>query len=197
MSRIHLLLIIVIGQIGPAQGNLHVATLATTYSHSTPLPRKLHPAPVRHPSKKYFAYQPTCSDLKDDRCQMVDSYQNCGFCITQSYPLKGYGCPYTRTYTKQGSAKKRYATYDVEIEPECDCGGVYITEGHACPSCDTLSTQLLDCAGIESFDGETDVPQECLEALQISNKFLQDCGILNPPKPAKKVVIVQPTKRGI
>eukprot|EP01026_Neomeris_dumetosa_P000282 TRINITY_DN1006_c0_g1_i3.p2 TRINITY_DN1006_c0_g1~~TRINITY_DN1006_c0_g1_i3.p2 ORF type:complete len:311 (-),score=45.43 TRINITY_DN1006_c0_g1_i3:279-1211(-) len=166
---------------------------------------KSKPTPVVKPapSKYYVTQKPTCVDVKDDICFAIDTYDKCGFCLLNKYPIKGHGCPYIETYVKKGD-KKSGDDYEVRIEPKCKCDGVLILDGKACPSCDTLLAKILKCAGKKKTSGAIEIPQRCLKEVGVTKEVLVKCGLLKKPdpKPAKKDVVVvypdhKPSKKNV
>eukprot|EP01026_Neomeris_dumetosa_P017868 TRINITY_DN1695_c0_g1_i11.p1 TRINITY_DN1695_c0_g1~~TRINITY_DN1695_c0_g1_i11.p1 ORF type:complete len:295 (+),score=46.56 TRINITY_DN1695_c0_g1_i11:218-1102(+) len=137
---------------------------------------------VKPAKKGYYHPLPVCEHIKD-KCEAIKEYKKCGYCYTQKYPTKGYGCSYTeQVITKKvGGSKKEYK-YETVITPTCKCEGVYIIDAHACPTCDTLLAELLLCAGVKDAkrNDEIKIPQSCLKATGVTEKILLDCGFLKP-----------------
>eukprot|EP01026_Neomeris_dumetosa_P042029 TRINITY_DN348_c0_g1_i14.p1 TRINITY_DN348_c0_g1~~TRINITY_DN348_c0_g1_i14.p1 ORF type:complete len:317 (+),score=37.56 TRINITY_DN348_c0_g1_i14:108-1058(+) len=157
------------------------------YPSSKPTHYKTH-IPVPVPQKVYTKQDPICEDIKDDKCYGIHEYKKCGFCVQSKYPTKGYGCSYTEEVIlkKKGDSKKEYE-YETKIVPKCDCDSVYIIDGYACPSCDSLLKEILTCAGTKSKVGEVEIPEKCLKQVGVSEKELIKCGFLAVPKPQKVV----------
>eukprot|EP01024_Parvocaulis_polyphysoides_P014089 TRINITY_DN1566_c0_g1_i18.p1 TRINITY_DN1566_c0_g1~~TRINITY_DN1566_c0_g1_i18.p1 ORF type:complete len:281 (+),score=51.52 TRINITY_DN1566_c0_g1_i18:122-964(+) len=147
-------------------------------------------------SKAYVAKKPTCDDIKDDKCYNIDTYKKCGFCVEKKYPLYGYGCSYVEEKVKKvkESGKKSVEDYEVKIVPKCDCKGVFILEGKACPNCDSLLVELLACAGVKKATGKIEIPEKCLKQLHVDEKYLKECGYYDKPEANKKVVVLPEKK---
>eukprot|EP01025_Chloroclados_australasicus_P008475 TRINITY_DN1300_c0_g1_i5.p2 TRINITY_DN1300_c0_g1~~TRINITY_DN1300_c0_g1_i5.p2 ORF type:complete len:368 (-),score=48.47 TRINITY_DN1300_c0_g1_i5:486-1454(-) len=144
-------------------------------------PVKYHPVPV--PTKKVVKSEPKCEDVYD--CYKMDTVKYCGYCIQEKYPTKGYGCVYEEVYGKR----------DTEYVPKCTCDGSFIYKKSACPSCDSVLVELLECAGKQHASDKVEIPEDCLKKVVVSLQYLEECGYSyhpDSPTPSKKVVVYTP-----
>eukprot|EP01023_Acetabularia_acetabulum_P049033 TRINITY_DN520_c0_g1_i7.p1 TRINITY_DN520_c0_g1~~TRINITY_DN520_c0_g1_i7.p1 ORF type:complete len:287 (-),score=73.50 TRINITY_DN520_c0_g1_i7:171-1031(-) len=177
------------------------STIITATGPSTPAPK---PTPKPKPAAKprvvtqvlSLPQFPVCSAIKDKECPKIDNFKYCGFCIIQSYPVKGFACEYTKTYVPK--AGKNYANeYEELISPLCKCDGKFILEAKECPSCDKLLAVLLKCAGFKKSSGVIEIPQKCLKQVGATEKILKACGFLGAPKVAPKPVVIVDQKKPV
>eukprot|EP01024_Parvocaulis_polyphysoides_P021398 TRINITY_DN20119_c0_g1_i3.p1 TRINITY_DN20119_c0_g1~~TRINITY_DN20119_c0_g1_i3.p1 ORF type:complete len:334 (+),score=42.69 TRINITY_DN20119_c0_g1_i3:102-1004(+) len=159
---------------------------------STPKPNLITEVTVVKPAQKaYYHPLPVCEHIKDN-CKAIVEYSKCGYCYTQKYPTKGYGCSYTEevVYKKKGDSKKK-DEYETIITPHCHCEGTYIIDAKVCPSCDTLLVELLKCAGIEHTNKlvEVKIPEKCVKAVGVTEKILLECKFLKAATVEKTAVV--------
>eukprot|EP01025_Chloroclados_australasicus_P001277 TRINITY_DN1035_c0_g1_i1.p1 TRINITY_DN1035_c0_g1~~TRINITY_DN1035_c0_g1_i1.p1 ORF type:complete len:360 (+),score=96.02 TRINITY_DN1035_c0_g1_i1:181-1260(+) len=151
--------------------------------------------------------EPTCADVKDETCPAMAEFDNCGYCIIQKYPLVGYGCPVEKYLVKKDGSK---GEYEVVTKPLCDCpeGALYIDDINYCPSCDLALMELLVCSGVKEMPEDisaVEIKAECLEKVQVTTDYLEECGFIKPEpkdvvvtmkdpkeKEAKKYVVADP-----
>eukprot|EP01025_Chloroclados_australasicus_P037019 TRINITY_DN376_c0_g1_i15.p1 TRINITY_DN376_c0_g1~~TRINITY_DN376_c0_g1_i15.p1 ORF type:complete len:360 (-),score=48.20 TRINITY_DN376_c0_g1_i15:511-1470(-) len=153
--------------------------------HPVPTPPKKHPVtPIKHHPTvpvKVVKKEPKCEEVYD--CYKMDTIKYCGYCIEKKYPTKGHGCTYEEVYGKK-----------TEYVAKCTCDGTFIYKKSACPSCDSVLVELLECAGVKEGE-KIEIPESCLKKVGVTQKYLDDCGYIeHPDKPApkKKVVIYAP-----
>eukprot|EP01024_Parvocaulis_polyphysoides_P046980 TRINITY_DN44528_c0_g1_i1.p2 TRINITY_DN44528_c0_g1~~TRINITY_DN44528_c0_g1_i1.p2 ORF type:complete len:324 (-),score=30.75 TRINITY_DN44528_c0_g1_i1:274-1152(-) len=180
-----------------------VILTATGPSTTTPTSKPTPQAPkvVTYSAKKpstylYVKEDHRCEDVKDELCIDIGKYKNCGYCIIDKYPTKGYGCSYTKEIIKKAD-KTMGHEYVTKIVPQCDCEGVYILEDKYCPSCDTILEELKKCSGTQKTTGVIEIQEKCLAIVGVTEKVLSKCGFIEtkPTKLTKKqyVQVVDPT----
>eukprot|EP01025_Chloroclados_australasicus_P004635 TRINITY_DN111_c0_g1_i12.p1 TRINITY_DN111_c0_g1~~TRINITY_DN111_c0_g1_i12.p1 ORF type:complete len:399 (+),score=79.14 TRINITY_DN111_c0_g1_i12:145-1197(+) len=124
--------------------------------------------------------KPTCKDIEDDMCPAMGEFDNCGYCIIEKYPLKGYGCLLEKYYTKKEDKK---GEYELVVKPACDCpeGAVVIEKVDHCPSCELALMELLVCSGYDKMPEDMntiEIKAECLEKVHVTPKYLEECGYI-------------------
>eukprot|EP01026_Neomeris_dumetosa_P072059 TRINITY_DN731_c0_g2_i2.p3 TRINITY_DN731_c0_g2~~TRINITY_DN731_c0_g2_i2.p3 ORF type:complete len:308 (-),score=55.05 TRINITY_DN731_c0_g2_i2:315-1238(-) len=162
-----------------------------------PVPKPVEVVPVVKP-KVYVAPKPVCEDIKDD-CDYIKNYKKCGYCVTEKYYGKGYGCGYTEEVIlkKKGASSKEYE-YETVITPKCNCKGSYILKASACPSCASVLAELLECAKVSGSSEVVEIPASCLKTVGVTVEYLTKCEYIKKPeatvvvKDPKEVVVVKP-----
>eukprot|EP01025_Chloroclados_australasicus_P049871 TRINITY_DN56_c0_g1_i7.p1 TRINITY_DN56_c0_g1~~TRINITY_DN56_c0_g1_i7.p1 ORF type:complete len:229 (-),score=50.69 TRINITY_DN56_c0_g1_i7:143-727(-) len=128
-------------------------------------------------------------------CPAMGEFDNCGYCVLQKYPLKGYGCPMEKQYVKKEGKK---GEYEMVVKPDCDCpeGALVIEEVDYCPSCELALMELLVCSGYDKMPKNMDaveIKEECLKIVGVTVEYLEKCGYMKP-KPSHVVVSMKKDK---
>eukprot|EP01024_Parvocaulis_polyphysoides_P024686 TRINITY_DN2255_c0_g1_i12.p1 TRINITY_DN2255_c0_g1~~TRINITY_DN2255_c0_g1_i12.p1 ORF type:complete len:310 (-),score=36.94 TRINITY_DN2255_c0_g1_i12:327-1256(-) len=151
---------------GPVVGKTH---------HPVPKVHRPVPTPKYHPTPaKKVAVTPKCDDVHE--CKDIDSVHSCGYCMKEKYPTKGKGCVYGSDYT-----------------PRCECKGTFIHDKTACPSCESVLEELLECAKLNIADDFLQIPTSCLTKVKVTVEYLEKCGYIHYPEETKKVVVPSPS----
>eukprot|EP01026_Neomeris_dumetosa_P044325 TRINITY_DN372_c1_g1_i1.p2 TRINITY_DN372_c1_g1~~TRINITY_DN372_c1_g1_i1.p2 ORF type:complete len:324 (+),score=87.65 TRINITY_DN372_c1_g1_i1:100-1071(+) len=117
----------------------------------------------------------TCATAK---CGEISKYENCGYCLTSSYPITGAGCEYTKEMVKaKKDGNKKKNEYEVVLKPKCVCEGTFITKAESCPTCETALAELLKCAKATASD-VVEIPASCLEKVKVTTEFLEACNYI-------------------
>eukprot|EP01026_Neomeris_dumetosa_P062462 TRINITY_DN59108_c0_g2_i3.p1 TRINITY_DN59108_c0_g2~~TRINITY_DN59108_c0_g2_i3.p1 ORF type:complete len:225 (-),score=9.22 TRINITY_DN59108_c0_g2_i3:1297-1902(-) len=120
--------------------------------HFRMLPRRVNPGTLLLGS---------CEQIMDGDCGHIDEFQSCGFCMENTYPLKGYGVTLTIGFN------------------ETSCAGMVLDRGSQCPmpiDCDSALSCLLECGNQERIAGEiVEIPETCQIQCNSDDEVLSAC----------------------
>eukprot|EP01024_Parvocaulis_polyphysoides_P007656 TRINITY_DN12266_c0_g4_i2.p2 TRINITY_DN12266_c0_g4~~TRINITY_DN12266_c0_g4_i2.p2 ORF type:complete len:193 (+),score=6.06 TRINITY_DN12266_c0_g4_i2:126-704(+) len=106
-------------------------------------------------------YLESCEDIIDGDCGHMDDFQQCGFCMESSYPLKGYGVTLSQGFN------------------ETACPGIVLDSGTQCPmpiDCNAVLTCMLECGNQERISGQiVEVPDTCKNKCNSDQSVLTAC----------------------
>eukprot|EP01025_Chloroclados_australasicus_P056033 TRINITY_DN6884_c0_g1_i1.p5 TRINITY_DN6884_c0_g1~~TRINITY_DN6884_c0_g1_i1.p5 ORF type:complete len:197 (-),score=5.66 TRINITY_DN6884_c0_g1_i1:2048-2638(-) len=107
-----------------------------------------------------------CEDIVDGNCGRIDQFSQCGFCLEDSYPLKGYGVIIDSNFN------------------ETSCAGVVLDHGNQCPmpiDCNAVLTCMLNCGKQEKLPGQiVEVPDSCQDMCNSDHYVLSACQLTSP-----------------
>eukprot|EP01023_Acetabularia_acetabulum_P016901 TRINITY_DN1838_c1_g1_i1.p2 TRINITY_DN1838_c1_g1~~TRINITY_DN1838_c1_g1_i1.p2 ORF type:complete len:211 (-),score=12.61 TRINITY_DN1838_c1_g1_i1:335-886(-) len=108
-----------------------------------------------------FTYLQNCEQIVDGDCGHMDDFQQCGFCMEDSYPLKGYGVTLSTSFN------------------ETSCQGIVLDSGTQCPmpiDCNAVLMCMLQCGNQERISGQVvEVPETCQNKCNSDQSVLQAC----------------------